>query len=301
MTKKILTVLLALAMLTATACTQDNSSEPARENSSSASDSSLLDSDSENSSSDADDISDSSSENSTTTSETTTTTTTTSATTTTENSTTTTTKAQAPTTTKNTTQATTQATAKPVQTTKATTKATTKVTTKATTKATQATTDLSKLTPYWRALYNMTTGKTTKQDCEVVRNELLAYGKKLYPQFAINTKLHPLITKDGKYTDSFTEAEGGTNSDTEYYTVTPYGDVGLYYPYKSETERWNTMKWFDTSMKTVIKNTLQDRTRYDVYDDVKSVWYITYGFENKGGGVGTYSWVCMTAFADNWK
>ncbi|MBQ9868819.1 MAG: hypothetical protein IJM32_04105 [Ruminococcus sp.] len=125
MTKKIITILLALAMLAATACTQDNSSEPARENSSSASDSSYLDSDYENSSSDADDSSDSSSENSTTTSETTTTTTTTSATTTTENSTaTTTTKAQAPTTTKNTTQATTQATQKPVQTTKATTKAT---------------------------------------------------------------------------------------------------------------------------------------------------------------------------------
>lgn len=181
---------------------------------------------------------------------------------------------------------------------KQTIKATTKVTTKATTKATQTTTDLSKLTPYWRALYNMTLGNTTKQDCELVRNELLAYGKKLYPQFAINTKLHPLITKDGKYTDSFTEAEGGTNSDTEYYTVTPYGDVGLYYPYKSETERWNTMKWFDTSMKTVIKNTLQDSTRFDAS---QTVWYISYGFENKGGGVGTYSWVCMTAFPDDWK
>lgn len=136
MTKKILTILLALAMLAATACTQDNSSEPARENSSSASDSSLLDSDSENSSSDADNSSDSSSENSTTTSETTTTTTTTSATTTTENSTTTTTtKAQATTTTKK-AATTTKATVKPVQTTKATVRATAKATTKATVKTT---------------------------------------------------------------------------------------------------------------------------------------------------------------------
>ncbi len=130
MSKKIISAFLALAMLAATACTQDNSSEPARENSSSASDSSLLDSDSENSSSDADDSSDSSSENTTTTSETTTTTTTTSATTTTENSTTTTTtKEQATTTTK-----------QAVATTKATVKVTAKATTKATTKSTTKTT-----------------------------------------------------------------------------------------------------------------------------------------------------------------
>ena len=105
MTKKILTILLALAMLTATACTSENSSEPT--NNSSASDSSYIDSSSENSSeSTPDSSSDSESENTTTTSETTTTTTTTSATTTTKNSTTTTTTTQATTTTKNTTKAT---------------------------------------------------------------------------------------------------------------------------------------------------------------------------------------------------
>lgn len=106
MTKKILTILLALAMLTATACTSENSSEPT--NNSSASDSSYIDSSSENSSeSTPDSSSDSESENTTTTSETTTTTTTTtSATTTTKNSTTTTTTTQATTTTKNTTKTT---------------------------------------------------------------------------------------------------------------------------------------------------------------------------------------------------
>ena len=192
--------------------------------------------------------------------------------------------------------------------TKVTTKATVKQTTQGfmktaakpttTTAKPQTTTDLSKLTPYWRALYNMTFGNTTKQDCEVVRNELLAYGKKLYPQFAINTKLHPLITKDGKYTDSFTEAEGGTNSDTEYYTVVPWGMVGINYPYVSDEARMEAARTFDTNFKTVIKNTLQDSTRFDAS---QTVWYISYGFENKGGGVGTYSWVCMTAFPDDWK
>lgn len=139
MTKKILTILLALAMLTATACTSENSSEPT--NNSSASDSSYLDSDYENSSeSDADSSSasesDSSSENSTDDSSTVTSETTSDTTTTTKNSTTTTTtKAQATTTTKQAV-ATTKATVKAVQTTKATVKVTAKATTKATVKTT---------------------------------------------------------------------------------------------------------------------------------------------------------------------
>ena len=141
MTKKILTILLALAMLLSmTACSQDSTSEPTK-NSSSASDSSYLDSDYENSSeSDTDSSSasesDSSSENSTDDSSTVNSETTSATTTTTKNSTTTTTtKAQATTTTKQAV-ATTKATVKPVQTTKATVRTTAKATTKATVKTT---------------------------------------------------------------------------------------------------------------------------------------------------------------------
>lgn len=140
MTKRILTILLAFAMLAATACSQDSTSEPTK-NSSSVSDSSQVNTESENSSeSDADNSSasgsDSSSENSTDDSSTVTSETTSDTTTTTENSTTTTTtKAQATTTTKQAV-ATTKATQKPVQTTKATVKVTAKATTKATVKTT---------------------------------------------------------------------------------------------------------------------------------------------------------------------
>lgn len=287
MAKKIISALLALTMLFMTACGDSSQADTSKADTTTTAveqDNSEIDSSSD------------SEETTTTTAETTTATSDT--TTTTENSTTTTTTTRATTTTKAATQATTQATQKPVQTTKATTKATTKVTTKATTKATQATTDLSKLTPYWRALYKMTDGTATKADYDTVRNEMLAYGKKLYPQFAVNTKLHPLITKDGKYTDSFTEAQGGTNSKTEYYTVVPFGTVGIKSNYASETARWNDIKAFDTNFKTVIKNTLQDSTRFDAS---QTVWYITYGFENYGNGTGYYSWVCMTAFPKHWK
>ena len=181
---------------------------------------------------------------------------------------------------------------------KTTTKATSKTTAKATAKSAQTKTDLSKLTPYWRALYKMTDGTATRADYEIVRNEMLAYGKKLYPKVPINTKMHPLITKDGRYTDSFTEAQGGTNSNAEYYTVVPFGNVGIKSNYASEDDRWADIRTFDTNFKAVIRNTLKDNERFG---DVPTIWYISYGFENYGNGTGYYTWVCMTAFPEDWK
>ena len=189
-------------------------------------------------------------------------------------------------------------TIKTVQTSKTTAKATSKTTAKATAKSAQTKTDLSKLTPYWRALYKMTDGTATRADCEIVRNEMLAYGKKLYPIVPINTKMHPLITKDGRYTDSFTEAQGGTNSNAEYYTAVPFGNVGIKSNYASEDARWADIRTFDTNFKAVIRNTLKDNERFG---DVPTIWYISYGFENYGNGTGYYTWVCMTAFPDDWK
>ncbi len=175
---------------------------------------------------------------------------------------------------------------------------TSKTTAKATAKSAQTKTDLSKLTPYWRALYKMTDGTATRADYEIVRNEMLAYGKKLYPKVPINTKMHPLITKDGRYTDSFTEAQGGTNSNAEYYTVVPFGNVGIKSNYASEDARWAEIRTFDTNFKAVIRNTLKDNERFG---DVPTIWYISYGFENYGNGTGYYTWVCMTAFPEDWK
>ena len=189
-------------------------------------------------------------------------------------------------------------TIKTVQTSKTTAKATSKTTAKATAKSAQTKTDLSKLTPYWRALYKMTDGTATRADYEIVRNEMLAYGKMLYPKVPINTKMHPLITKDGRYTDSFTEAQGGTNSNAEYYTVVPFGNVGIKSNYASEDARWADILTFDTNFKAVIRNTLKDNERFG---DVPTIWYISYGFENYGNGTGYYTWVCMTAFPEDWK
>lgn len=211
MTKKIISAILALAMLLSmTACAQDNS-EPT--DSSSVSDSSQVNTESENSSLSSG--SDSSSENSTDDSSAVTskTTSTTSDTTiTTENSTaTTTTKAQATTTTKQAV-ATTQATAKPVQTTKATqkpvqtTKATVRATAKATTKATVKTTpkatqpavntaayvnniiaDINKMFPesqFNKALYDkferLCKGVPTNDDLYQIKEQLCNYAMRKY-------------------------------------------------------------------------------------------------------------------------
>ena len=180
-----------------------------------------------------------------------------------------------------TTQATAKATVKPVQTTKATTKATQKQ---------NSTIDISKLSKLQQALYRMSTsnGSYNKQDLEIVRSEFLAYGKSLYPQFQISTKLHPMIDNNGKYTDSF--SNGGVNSSTEYYTVLLFGTAA----YKSEQHRLNDLAYFENAFKTIIKNTLQDSTRFDPSD---TIWYITYGREDGN----QLSWVCMTAFPQDWK
>ena len=181
-----------------------------------------------------------------------------------------------------TTQATAKATVKPVQTTKATTKATQKQ---------NSTIDISKLSKLQQALYRVSKSYNgyNKQDLEIIRSELLAYGKSLYPKVPICTKLHPLITKDGRYTDSFDEAVGGTNSSTEWYMP----DIWGYYNYKTEAERIDAVKGWETRFKNQIKATLDDNARFG---NIPTVWYITYGFESYG-----ISWVCMTAFPEEWK
>jgi len=181
---------------------------------------------------------------------------------------------------------------KPVQTTKATTKATQK-------QAQAQVSVPSNLSAYQKALYNMTLGKATQKDIETVRNEFLAYGKSLYPSVPICTKLHPLITKDGRYIDSFDEAIGGTNSSTEWYMPTRFGSYnGLgTVGYKSEADRWADIEWFDQHFKNTIKATLDDNARFG---DIPTVWYISCGKESIESGY-SLTWVCMTAFPEEWK
>ncbi len=174
---------------------------------------------------------------------------------------------------------------KPVQTTKATTKTTQKQNT---------TVDISKLSKLQQAMYRLSKSNRNynKQDLEIMRNELLAYGKSLYPKVPICTKLHPLITKDGRYTDSFDEAVGGTNSSTGWYMPSTFDSM-------SGTDAFiieDNIAWEDV-FKRKIKATLQNSLTEGNCKPTDIVWYITYGRENDG----SLHWVCMTAFPEEWK
>ena len=178
---------------------------------------------------------------------------------------------------------------KPAQTTKATVKTTSKTTPKQNT-----TVDISKLSKLQQAMYRLSKSNRNynKQDLEIMRNELLAYGKSLYPSVPICTKLHPLITKDGRYTDSFDEAVGGTNSSTGWYMPSTFDSM-------SGTDAFiieDNIAWEDV-FKRKIKATLQNSLTEGNCKPTDIVWYITYGRENDG----SLHWVCMTAFPEEWQ
>ena len=186
-----------------------------------------------------------------------------------------------------TTQATAKATVKPVQTTKATTKATQK-------QAQAQVSVPSNLTAYQKGMYNILLGKATKTDYENVRNELLAYGKKKYPQFKINTKIHPFVDVNGNYTDDAYKMKDYADS-VEFYHVEEYGGG---YIYTSQKQLDEDVYAFDYVMKRDIDNLLENQKRYEAGDGV--VWYITYGIR-EGAYSHSATWVAVASFDNEWK
>ena len=188
-----------------------------------------------------------------------------------------------------TTQVTAKTPVKPAQTTKATVKTTSKTPPKQ-----NSTVDISKLSKLQQAMYRLSKSNRNynKQDLEIMRNELLAYGKSLYPKVPVCTKLHPLITKDGRYTDSFDEAVGGTNSSTGWYMPSIFDSMN-----GTDAEIVESDMVWEEVFKRQIKATLQNSLTEGNCKPTDIVWYITYGRENDG----SLHWVCMTAFPEEWK
>ena len=303
MTKKIITILLALAMLLSmTACSQDSTSEPTK-NSSSASDSSYLDSDYENSSeSDADSSSENSTDDSSTVTSETTSTTSDTTTTTKNSTTTTTTKAQATTTTKQAV-ATTKATVKAVQSTKATVKVTAKPTTKATVKTTPKQSNNSNVKPsgltrledaVWELSFH---GKDTNTTyLNIVRDELIKYGQAYcksnpacFKLFTINPKLYPYYDKNGKPLYAGCDMKGNVisvGSNVEF----PYDEIDAPFNYSTSQERLQGCRSFINRMKLLIERVLCNALNHGI---ANMEWYITYGFEAAGT-----DWVVMAHIPD---
>ena len=172
---------------------------------------------------------------------------------------------------------------------------TTKATTKATQKQAQAQVSApSNLSAYQKSIYNMVVGKATKSDYETVRNELLAYGKKKYPQFKINTKIHPFVDANGNYTDDAYKMKDYADS-VEFYHVREYGGG---YIYTSQKQLSEDVYAFDYVMKRDIDNLLENQKRYEAGDGV--VWYITYGIR-EGAYSHSATWVVVASFDSEWK
>ena len=164
----------------------------------------------------------------------------------------------------------TRPTAKPIVTTKATQKpiVTAKQTTKATTKATskQTADPTANMSPFMKAMYRVWTGKETQNDIETIRQEYLNYGKSLKPKFKLDKSICLWIGKDGKPTNNCSNgvkgfvtgvASKGSNWIGKVYNCT-------------HQEILNDIAYMDTR----IRERIYDNLMYvDVQDETEIRWY----------------------------
>ena len=180
----------------------------------------------------------------------------------------------------------TKATAKPIVTTKATqkptvtAKQTTKATTKATPKVTQATSKSvlpSNATPLRKALYEiMCCGKNIPANFKIVQQELIKYGKSLYPQYIVNPKLHGWVDNNGKYYDTTNNGQ---------WTFLHYADnVDFYDTWLVGYSPVSTIKdvdYFEYQLKNYVKNQLGG-FRGIGNPSEGCCWYVTIGMHTSG-------------------
>ena len=175
---------------------------------------------------------------------------------------------------------TTKATQKPTVTAKQTTKATTKATPKVTPKVTQATSKSvlpSNATPLRKALYEiMCCGKNIPANFKIVQQELIKYGKSLYPQSVLNPNLHGWVDNNGKYYDTTNNGQ---------WTFLNFADnVDFYDTWLVGYSPVNTLKdvdYFEYQLKNYVKNQLGG-FRGIGNPSEGCCWYVTVGMHTSG-------------------
>ncbi len=197
----------------------------------------------------------------------------------------------------------TKATAKPIVTTKATkkptvtAKQTTKAATKATPKVTQATSKSvlpSNATPLRKALYEiMCCGKNIPANFKIVQQELIKYGKSLYPQYIVNPKLHGWVDNNGKYYDTTNNGQ---------WTFLHYADAVDFYTTEligyCPVDDYNSVLYAENKLKNYVKNQLY---RFRGLEDPKDgCWYITIGMWSNNQ-CAEITCVCGFTFDEQWK
>ena len=180
----------------------------------------------------------------------------------------------------------TKATAKPIVTTKATqkptvtAKQTTKATTKATPKVTQATSKSvlpSNATPLRKALYEiMCCGKNIPANFKIVQQELIKYGKSLYPQSVLNPNLHGWVDNNGKYYDTTNNGQWtflNFADNVDFYRTELIG----YCP----ADNYNSVLYAENKLKNYVKNQLGG-FRGIGNPSEGCCWYVTVGMHTSG-------------------
>lgn len=188
---------------------------------------------------------------------------------------------------------TTKATQKPI----VTAKQTTKSTTKATPKVTQATSKSvlpSNATPLRKALYEIICrGTNIQANFKIVQQELIKYGKSLYPQYIVNPKLHGWVDNNGKYYDTTNNGQ---------WTFLHYSNaVDFYRTYLVGYSPVNTLEdvnYFENQLKNYVKNQLY-RLR-GLEDPKDGCWYITIGMWSNNQ-CAEITCVCGFTFDEQWK
>ena len=161
---------------------------------------------------------------------------------------------------------TTKATQKPTVTAKQTTKATTKATPKATSKQTADPT--ANMSPYYKALYRIGSGKGTASDYETVRNEIINYGKKLYPKYKLNPNLHLYRLPNGKLTD-------------DYQTGVTFNEITCRDICVLPTSSLEDIKAFDNDVRCLVVENLSWYGGYDP-NEFNITWYVQFSKQQIG-------------------
>lgn len=161
---------------------------------------------------------------------------------------------------------TTKATKKPTVTAKQTTKATTKATPKATSKQTADPT--ANMSPYYKALYRIGSGKGTASDYETVRTEIINYGKKLYPKYKLNPNLHLYRLPNGKLTD-------------DYQTGVTFNEITCREACELPTSSLEDIRAFDNDVRCLVVENLSWYGGYDP-NEFNITWYVQFSKQQIG-------------------
>ena len=190
---------------------------------------------------------------------------------------------------------TTKATQKPIVTAKQTTKATVRVTAKQSNNSNVKPSGLTRLEDaVWELSFH---GKDTNtMYLNIVRDELIKYGQAYcksnpacFKLFTINTKLYPYYDKNGKPLYAGCDMKGNViavGSNVEF----PYDEIDAPFNYSTSQERLQGCRSFINRMKLLIERVLCNALNHGI---ANMEWYITYGFEAAGT-----DWVVMAHIPD---